>query len=64
MRGGAALLALVLVVAAGGCRITPKEIREIRSENELLRQQIHTMRQNCTYYRELEIKPEMDGEEE
>ena len=53
----ATLLGIVLL-ATGGCRITPGEIREIRSENELLRQQIHTMRQNCTYYRELEIKPE------
>ena len=58
----AALLAsLLLGVAMPGCKTTPEEIREIQAENEILRQQVNTMRQNCEYYRDIEIRP---GEQE
>jgi hypothetical protein len=53
----ALLLALLVGLATWGCKTTPEEIREIQAENELLRQQVNTMRQNCEYYRDIEIRP-------
>jgi hypothetical protein len=51
-------LALVLGLAAllVGCKMTPEEIEKIQVENELLRQQIQVIRQNCEYYRDLELR--------
>lgn len=58
-----ALLALGLTaaLAAGGCRMTPDEIRSIEVENELLREQIQALRERCTQGRELELRPEDVG---
>lgn len=53
-----AALCVAAALALSGCRITPEEIRVIEAENELLRSQIQTVKENCTYYRELEVKPE------
>jgi hypothetical protein len=57
-----ALLAAVLVASlllGAACRITPDEIERIEAENELLREQIQEIRQNCEYYRDLEVKPDV-----
>ncbi len=55
-------LALLATLVAGlaGCRMTPEEIERIRTENVLLREQIQTVRENCEYYRELDVRPADD----
>ena len=50
-----AALALCAVSCAG-----KKEIRHLRVENELLREQVRVIRKNCSYYRDIEIAPETD----
>ena len=60
-----ALAALALAAAFGvaGCKMTPEEIRVIEAENELLREQIQSLRDRCEQGRELELRPEPgDGE--
>jgi hypothetical protein len=50
------LAGLVLpLFATIGCQTTPEEIRNIQLENELLREQIQIIKENCAYYRDLEI---------
>jgi hypothetical protein len=56
-----AYLALAGLLLAG-CRMTPERIRSIEAENELLRQEIQTVKENCAYYREIEVRPD-EGEE-
>jgi hypothetical protein len=50
-----AILALCAVGCAG-----KKEIRYLRVENELLREQVRIIRKNCSYYRDIEIAPETE----
>lgn len=50
------------VALAGGCRMTPDEIRAVEVENELLREQIQTLRERCVQGRELELRPEDVGQ--
>ena len=59
-------LAAVLGGLLGGCSLTPDEIERIRVENQLLREELLIVRQNCSYYRglELEIGPGPDAEPE
>jgi Tfp pilus assembly protein PilN len=57
-------LALAAALAAGGCKMTPEEIRVIEAENELLREQIQSMRDRCEQGRELELRPQRVGEHE
>lgn len=52
-------IALALALCAGGCA-AKKEIRHLRVENELLREQVRIIRKNCSYYRDIEIAPEAD----
>jgi hypothetical protein len=56
--------ALFLAGALAGCTMTPEEIRVIEVENELLRQEIQTVKENCTYYREVEVRPESPSPEQ
>jgi len=60
--GRSALAFAALVLAVGACRITPDEIAAIETENELLREQIQAVKENCTYYREVEVEPDEAGE--
>lgn len=62
-RAPLALWAVVplLLVALPGCRITPDEIRNIETENDLLREQIRTMRMECEQYRQLQLEIEEPG---
>jgi hypothetical protein len=47
------------ILLLAGCRITPEEIQSIEVENELLRKEIQTIRENCEYYkRQLELEVE------
>jgi hypothetical protein len=55
LRPSAALAALLIALALPACRITPDEIQRIETENELLRQQIQTMRLECEQYRQIDI---------
>jgi uncharacterized protein HemX len=55
-----AALALAAALGAGGCKMTPDEIRGIEAENELLREQIQALRERCEQGRELELRPEED----
>jgi hypothetical protein len=57
----AALAALTLTAAA--CRITPDEIQRIETENELLREQIQSMRLECEQYRKIDIGVEKPAPE-
>lgn len=54
-------LVLALLTLGSACRITPKEIQRIETENELLREQIRVVKENCTYYKELELEVEEDA---
>jgi hypothetical protein len=54
---GLAALSLASLAAAG-CRTTPDEIRAIRAENELLREQIQALKDRCEMGREIEVRPE------
>jgi hypothetical protein len=54
----------VAVLCAGpllGCASTPQELAKLRVENELLREQLRIVRQNCSYYRDLELKLDEDS---
>lgn len=51
-------IALVLFGSLPGCRITPDEIQRIETENDLLREQIRTMRMECEQYRQLQLEIE------
>jgi hypothetical protein len=55
-----ALLATLAPVAA--CRMTPEEIRVIRTENELLREQNQALRERCVQERQLELRPGEPGD--
>jgi hypothetical protein len=46
---------LVLLLALSACRITPDEIQKIEAENQLLRHEIRTIKDNCSYYKVLEL---------
>jgi hypothetical protein len=54
-RRRAAAAAALAALALPACRITPDEIARIESENDLLRQQISTMRMECEQYRQIDI---------
>jgi hypothetical protein len=43
--------------------MTPERIVRIEVENELLREQVRIIRNNCSYYRELDLEAEeeIDG---
>jgi hypothetical protein len=41
--------------------MTPEEINRIQVENELLREQVRIIRQNCSYYRDLQLEAEEDA---
>jgi hypothetical protein len=62
MRGASAralaALALAAALGAAGCKMTPDEIRVIEAENELLREQIQSLRDRCEQGRELELRRE------
>ena len=53
----------IVSIGVGGCRMTPERIARIEIENELLREQVRIIRNNCSYYRELELEAEeeIDG---
>ena len=51
-------LALLPISMALGCQMTPDEINRVQVENSLLREQIQIIRENCSYYRELELEAE------
>lgn len=59
---GLLLGALFLLAALPGCRITPDEIQRIETENDLLREQIRTMRMECEQYRQLQLEIEDPSE--
>jgi hypothetical protein len=59
---GRLAIALFLLGALPGCRITPDEIQRIEMENDLLREQIQTMRMECEQYRQLQLEIEEPGE--
>ena len=42
--------------------MTTPEITRIQVENELLREQVRIIRQNCSYYRDLRIEAEEESE--
>jgi hypothetical protein len=53
-----AALALAAALGAAACKMTPDEIRTIEAENELLREQIQTLRERCEQGRELHLRGE------
>ena len=55
VRAATVLVAAGLALAPCACRITPDEIARIETENELLREQIQSMRLECEQYRRLDI---------
>ncbi len=50
------------LVATVGCAMTTPEITRIQVENELLREQVRIIRENCSYYRDLRIEAEEESE--
>ncbi len=64
---GLLAIGLSLLGALPGCRITPDAIQRIETENDLLREQIRTMRIECEQYRQLQLEiedPPADGSPE
>ncbi len=59
---GPLAICLPLLGALPGCRITPEAIQRIETENDLLREQIRTMRMECEQYRQLQLEIEEPGE--
>ena len=57
-------LVLLPLLIGLGCQMTPEEITRIQVENELLREQVRIIRQNCSYYRDLQLEVEEDAEAE
>jgi hypothetical protein len=51
---------LALLLALSACRITPDEIQKIEAENQLLRHEIRTIKDNCSYYKVLELDVEKE----
>jgi hypothetical protein len=62
-RGAAAALLLGLS-AATGCAMTPDEIAAVKTENELLREQIAALRERCQQGREIELRREAPVDED
>lgn len=58
---GRLAIGLLLLGAFPGCRITPDEIQRIETENDLLREQIQSMRMECEQYRQLQLEIEDPG---
>ena len=52
------LLPLALAGALPGCASPPKELARLRVENELLREELRIVRQNCSFYRDLDVELE------
>ena len=54
----------LVLLALSACRITPDEIQRIEVENRLLREEIRVIKENCGYYKvlELEVEEEPGGE--
>jgi len=52
--------ALAVAGALPGCASAPRELSQLRVENELLREELRIVRQNCSYYRDLDV--ELDEE--
>lgn len=61
---GASIRTLLLGALLGGCMLTPDEVQRVRVENELLREELRVVKQNCSYYRGLELKVEPDPDPE
>jgi hypothetical protein len=57
------LLAALVALAVPACRITPDEIQRIETENELLREQVQSMRLECEQYRKIDIGVEKPAQE-
>ncbi len=48
--------AFALVTAVSACRMTPQEIQVIETENQLLREQVQRMREECDVYRDVTLE--------
>ena len=48
--------ACALAGALPSCASPPKELAQLRVENEVLREELRIVRQNCSYYRDLDIQ--------
>jgi hypothetical protein len=58
------LMAALVALAVPACRITPDEIQRIETENELLREQVQSMRLECEQYRKIDIGVDKPDHEE
>ena len=56
--------ACLWAAVAAGCAMTPEEIRGVKAENELLREQIAALRERCQQGRELDLRREAPVDEE
>jgi hypothetical protein len=55
-RRALAAAACALAGALPGCASPPKELAKLRVENEVLREELRIVRQNCSYYRDLDVQ--------
>ena len=50
--------AFAFALASAACASAPGEVERLRAETELLREQIRLVKQNCSYYRDVEMEIE------
>ena len=58
LRSTALAAALIGAPLFGACAGGPGELERLRVENELLREELRTVRSNCSYYRDVEMEVE------
>jgi hypothetical protein len=58
LRGAGWAAALLGTALLGACAGGPGELERLRTENELLREELRIVRSNCSFYRDVEMEVE------
>ena len=61
IRGARGALVFGLALGAAACASGPGEVERLRVEAELLREELRIVKQNCSYYRDVEMEVEEES---